>query len=730
MRCTTRLERRPGQVLRTAIRSRIDPLESRTFLSGSGVDYTYTNNSDFDLGVLQNLNHSVVDNQLQVNPVPEPFPFINVACSGRGTIARIDTLSGQIIGEYWTAPTGRGHNPSRTTVDQFGNVWAGNRDEGDYSTNPGSVVKIGIIVGGTRYSKQPDGTYLANPTGQYVKDPLYSTCVDRDGDGYIKTSYGLGNILPWTNAGGTDTNGGVSTADDEAITIYKTLQGAGGVRHVSIDTQNNVWVGGFPGYSSSKFYKLDGVTGAIMDQFQVAGTALEGAGYGGLVDHNGVLWSSSLDYHDVLRYDTNTHTGTSISLGVRSYGMGIDSNGYIWVSNWEDNGITKIAPNGTIVFNHLWEGGVGNRGVAVTLKDNNVWIANSDSNTVSRLDNNGNILKVIGVGSTPTGVSVDSKGKVWVTNYGSSNTMRIDPDVNLGTVDLTVNLGGGANPYNYSDMTGAVAIGATNPQGTWTVNQDSGAAGTVWGKVAWNTENPAPQPGSIDVQVRAADQTSQLPGLPWLEVGNNIPFNSQNVIGRYIQVQAILQPGGGVSPALTDIHVMAVPAAPQALPFIINDGNAQRSKINAVTIRFDHPVQYNAAMVTLVRRITPLTGVVVDINPKTMAQDFTLTFSGSAVIGGSLPDGVYDLSVDKASIVDEFGQSLIASRTEAFHRLFGDSDGDKDVDNYDLGLMRLCANKMPTTIGYKWYFDFDGVLGIRSDDWLQATARVGKKLVY
>jgi hypothetical protein len=72
--------------------------------------------------------------------------YIAVACSGRGTVVRINTSTGAILGEYWSAPENRGRNPSRTTVDFYGNVWVGNRDESD--GGKGSVIKIGVVEGG------------------------------------------------------------------------------------------------------------------------------------------------------------------------------------------------------------------------------------------------------------------------------------------------------------------------------------------------------------------------------------------------------------------------------------------------------------------------------------------------------------------------------------------------------------------------------------------------------
>jgi hypothetical protein len=126
---------------------------------------TYTLDADFDEGTLLNVNHDPNHDQLQLNQVTTPFPFVNIACSNRGTIVRIDVNTGQILGEYLTAPNGMGRNPSRTTVDLLGNVWVGNRDEFGFSggQNKGSVARIGLVIGGTRGNKNPDGSFTPDP---------------------------------------------------------------------------------------------------------------------------------------------------------------------------------------------------------------------------------------------------------------------------------------------------------------------------------------------------------------------------------------------------------------------------------------------------------------------------------------------------------------------------------------------------------------------------------------
>ena len=164
--------------------------------------------------------------------------------------------------------------------------------------------------------------------------------------------------------------------------------------------------------------------------------------------------------------------------------------------------------------------------------------------------NDGTLVATIPVGHTPTGVAVDAAGKVWVTNYGSSNAMRIDPATN--SVDLTVSLGSGATPYTYSDMTGSVILGSP-PRGKWIVVHDSGAAGTAWGTVSWTQQTP---PGtSLAVRVRSAETPVGLGSQPWVSVGNGVAFTNVPA-GRYLQVEVqFTGTDQGASPILYDLTV-------------------------------------------------------------------------------------------------------------------------------------------------------------------------------
>jgi hypothetical protein len=433
--------------------------------------HTYTTTADFNLGVLQGINGTEIIDQLQLDAAMHPqFPYINVACSDRDTVVRINTDTGEILGEYLTTPEpGRnGTTPSRTTVDQFGNVWLANRDTAFGGTTIdgrpyGSIVRIGMIIGGVRGTKNPDGSFTDDPAtlppntppGQYLRPPfVYNTCVDRDGDGYFKTSYGLGNVLPWSNNRGSlmnvDTLGGVATADDEAIQAYVRVDGTQ-TRSIAVDKFNDVWVGGT---GNQKQQKVDGLRAEVI----LSSVLSPGCGgYGSVIDSQGRLWSAmSSTFNSALLRLTPPSAFTCIdSPSTVLYGIAVDPDqvdpaaghgvgNFIWDTTGPDTGnAVRWWPNGDsfqvagsqALFPH---GATGAQGL--TVDDNgHVWVAHTDKDTsVGELQSSdGTFVGNVGlylitgneafVGDTPTGVSVDSHGRIWSANRLSDNVMQIAP---------------------------------------------------------------------------------------------------------------------------------------------------------------------------------------------------------------------------------------------------------------------------------------------------------------
>ncbi|HEX5887480.1 MAG TPA: hypothetical protein VFY61_02205, partial [Pyrinomonadaceae bacterium] len=478
----------------------------------------YTLNGDFNLGSLINLSLNPAD-QLQLDETSRSFKFIWVAVSTKGTVVKINTETGQIIGEYFTSPNGQPRDPSRTTVDQNGNVWATNRAGN-------SVVHIGLVENGQ--------------------------CVDRNGNGVIDTSTGANNIRPWTNTGGANTNGGVSTAQDECILHY-TRVNSFGTRHVSVNKDNDIWVSGTSG---RRFDLLDGVTGQIKRQENSVGFG----GYGGLIDKNNVIWSAN----PMLRWPTANPLNGPNGVNWRgfshpSYGLCIDSLGNVYNTSFGNGTIRKFAPNGTLLGSFS-QGSPWAQGCVVDRNDH-VWIAHSlNTNTVGHMLPSGTYIGTITVGSGPTGVAVDGDGKIWATNYHSRTVSRINPALGpiggdgvtrVGAVEFTtVDLGG--NPYNYSDMTGSTLTGAPDT-GTWSVVFDSQIAGAQWGRIGWTAQICGD--GLLTMSV-ATSENNVTYSTPVVVANGDDPVVPN---GRFVRITVRFdRASSGESPILYDLSIGTV----------------------------------------------------------------------------------------------------------------------------------------------------------------------------
>jgi hypothetical protein len=143
---------------------------------------------------------------------------------------------------------------------------------------------------------------------------------------------------------------------------------------------------------------------------------------------------------------------------------------------------------------------------------------------------------------------------------------------------------------------------------------------------------------------------------------------------------------------------------------MINDGSAQRSMVNSLTVTFDGPVTIDpgAFEVAGPAGSLELTVAAAVVDGRTVA---VLTFSGPDIVGGSLADGSYTLTIHADRVRDRWGRALDGDadgsaggdRADGFHRLFGDADGDADVDWADRDVFRAAYEA-----GYLWSFDFDG----------------------
>jgi hypothetical protein len=116
------------------------------------------------------------------------------------------------------------------------------------------------------------------------------------------------------------------------------------------------------------------------------------------------------------------------------------------------------------------------------------------------------------------------------------------------------------------------------------------------------------------------------------------------------------------------------------------------------------------------------------VDGKTVA---VLTFAGSGFEGGSLADGSYTLTVRANLVHDRWGRELDGDgdgtaggdSVAGFFRLFGDTDGDRDVDQADLGVMLSAFGSSRGQARYLWFLDHDADGGVGGLDMAQFNQR-------
>jgi hypothetical protein len=156
---------------------------------------------------------------------------------------------------------------------------------------------------------------------------------------------------------------------------------------------------------------------------------------------------------------------------------------------------------------------------------------------------------------------------------------------------------------------------------------------------------------------------------------------------------------------------------------VINDGSAQRSMVTGVTITFAGQAAVTPGLFGLSRAYAGVTSDVSGLLGLTVGQTgdgrttVTLTFSGAGVVGGSLPDGRYALTVA--------GKTVPGG---GFFRLYGDVNGDGQVDAADLAAFLAAYRSRKGMASYRAYLDFNADGLIDSVDYAQFQRRYKTRL--
>jgi hypothetical protein len=202
----------------------------------------------------------------------------------------------------------------------------------------------------------------------------------------------------------------------------------------------------------------------------------------------------------------------------------------------------------------------------------------------------------------------------------------------------------------------------------------------------------------------------------------------RNGIGNNVQVSD-LAPDDGNSPVQT-----IAPA--QVASVIVNDGSAQRSMVTSLTVTFDAPVAVDPGAFQLTRQdgsAVDLNVAISILNGQTVS---VLTFAGAGIVGGSLADGNYALVIRGDLVHDLYGRALDGNadgaaggdRSDSLFRLYGDSDGDRDVDLSDLGRFLSTFGDRAGESDYRWYFDVNGDDRVGVVDLVAFARRLGTRL--
>ena len=153
--------------------------------------------------------------------------------------------------------------------------------------------------------------------------------------------------------------------------------------------------------------------------------------------------------------------------------------------------------------------------------------------------------------------------------------------------------------------------------------------------------------------------------------------------------------------------------------------------VTSLVINFEQSMHINNAAAVTLKRRDGATNVGISLLMSADGKSCVVSFAaGTDVVAGSLVDGIYDLVVGVAAFQDAGSQSPASAFTYTFHRLFGDADGDHDVDAIDVTAIRPSLNKLAGQPGYLSYFDELGDGDVDAADLTSMRNRLGRRYNY
>ena len=449
--------------------------------------------------------------------------FIWISNTGEGTVSKVDTRTYEEVARYISGPDGTGNDPSRTSVNTYGDVYVGNR-------SGTSVTKIST---------------------------LGADCPDTNGDGMITTSQGPTDVLAW--------------GQDDCVLWNTDLPNGGIIRavaaqdgHPSDDTlRPGVWIGGWGGI----VWKLDSDTGAILVETNSPVT-----NYGFALDGLGNLWISGWTDGGLGRIDTLRCVDTAtcnaamvcdredgddcikqrIAMPHRPYGITVDFKQRVWTGG---DSTSRYDPSLAVGsrFVHVASGFM--HGIAADDKGF-VWSAGMSLGVIRYdADDPNQNLAVAGSEQSAKGMAIDLDGKIWSINQQDASATVIIPGAALADHQVLANqVTGFVAPYTYSDMTGAQLRFVTDERGYYRRVYEGCTSDQVleteWQNLQWDAETPGDS--RIVFRGRSANTRDGLAAQPWVLLATQPPDTSPKEIAaaleaanqqglKYIEIEAQLE---------------------------------------------------------------------------------------------------------------------------------------------------------------------------------------------
>lgn len=330
------------------------------------------------------------------------------------------------------------------------------------------------------------------------------------------------------------------------------------------------------------------------------------------------------------------------------------------------------------------------------------------------------------------------------TTSGNGGGVRINSTSTAAGVFLKVNNSivsgngvGASLPGTASDLFRA----ATSPNNLADVNFS--ALGTTTGITLSGTSGNNLTPGTAldlgPLQDNGGPTFTMKPNptSPLIDAGDNVAnmlSSDQRGKGRTYDNLSVTNIGDGTD--IGAVEVEAAVAPPTVSAIMINGGAVQRSMVTNIKVSFSEAVSFPSGIANafVVERTGKGSTGAVSFDAMQSGSDVTITFKAGGAVGidpaNSLQDGQYKLTVIATQVMGVGGTldgdgdmvsegSPIDDKTAAFHRLFGDGNGDGNVNSDDFALFRGFFGVAGPA------FDFDGNGTVNSDDFAEFRKRFG-----